>query len=191
MNIILIIYTVFWSVIFFVAGFILIVLKSHNVKVIMFEESAGGTYCRITRAKIVNKPEHRMLKFFMSTKTAPLFNKKYFIRTGKKNSMIQLYQDSNGRYHPIRFHAMHDNSPDYTKMDAWYMQTQKRIFDKYERKKGWEKYAPVIIIGGTLALCTVLMIVYGHFWFDSINNSVAPAASKIEGLVQQIEGLAG
>jgi len=186
----------FFVLIVFIA-FIAIILysKSFKVRAIIFEQTGLGVKVNIRKAKKVEGLGNSKLAFVFSSKSIALPAGDYFFPTGKDTYLISLYKDKNNNFKPmsLRFETDTKNPllvPDEADMRDWFVNQVMQARSAYQTLDKWSKIAPIFILGGVIVFATMILIIYGHYYFEGIKTGASAMNSGMNDLTRSLQTLA-
>lgn len=182
--------------VFFIGGVALILSKAYNIKCLILEQTGGGIRSYIKKAKKTMKDQGNSLSLFLSKTKLPLPANNFFFLNSKNSFFLVYYKDKNGNYKPcnLRFEEGSNNpllQPDDTNQRAWYAQSIMDTHKVYDSESTWAKYGPVLVLGATIGFALIILIVYGKFYFDGINNASGALGGKMDNLANSLMSVTG
>lgn len=182
-----------------VGGVWLIMRKAFNVKIEIYEQTAGGI-------KVVEKKGKRketqmggsrlILQDSLFKKTVlPVPTGDYFFMISSSKYKINFYKDKSGNLKPIPLRWNEDLNPmlvpDDNEMRFWKTVMDKESDDTYANKTWIEKYGAHLTIGILCATALIILIVYGQMYFKAIKEVAQPLTGQMSGLQDTLGKLMG
>lgn len=171
---------------FLTIAIFLIISKAYNFKVLIYEQTGGGIKCYYKKAKRVENNQGNQLRFFLSKVVLPLPTGNYTFLIGKNNYHLSLYKDKNANYHPIPLRFNESGNPilmpDDSDMRFWKTIMDEQTNIVYAEGGFWEKYGGIVTLGVVCATALLILIVYGKFYFDGINQVAQPLTNSLTGV---------
>lgn len=182
----LIVLIIFIGVIFYATGF--------KVRAIIVEQTGLGVKCSQVKAKKIESLGNTKLAFVFSSRKIALPAGDYFFPTGKNNYLIFLYKDKNQNLVPmgLRFDATNKNPllvPDEADMRDWFVNQVVSARSAYQTLDKWSKIAPIFILGGVIAFCALILIIYGKYYTEGVSKDASAMMSSMQDLSSSMKTL--
>jgi len=142
----------------------------------------------VHKAKIVIKKKQAYLSLFTPNKKLKLPDNLYQSITKKGKKWIELLKVNEHLYYPIYIKEDSKGAANYLydmEVLNWAVQDVEEDYNKYNNLGFWDKYGSVVIIGGTLALCFLLVIVTFKY-SNGIIDKMAPLAESFAAAAKQL-----
>jgi len=149
------------------------IIKDDKVKII-------PTINSIHKAKIVIKKKQAYLSLFAPNKKLKLPDNLYQSLTRKGKKWIELLKVNEHLYYPVYIKEDSTGETNYIydmEVLNWAVQDVEEDYKKYNDLGFWDKYGSVVIMGGTLALCFLLVIVTFKY-SNGIVDKMSPLAQS-------------
>lgn len=173
-----------------ILGIAIVVKKSYNVEAEIYERVGSGMKLYIKKARRVEGLAGNKLKFFASKIVMSLPASNFFYISGKNNFKIKLYKDEAGNLHPIGLRFDESTKPHLVPHESdvrWFHTVMhKENMENYKTQSDWEKYAPLIIVGSSLAFAAFALILtfyyYGQYMQGMQSQLVGSMSSLTDAL---------
>ncbi len=167
--------------------------KTTDTKLIEAEEEEEKikiipTINSIHKAKIVIKKKQAYLSLFAPNKKLKLPDNLYQSLTKKGKKWIELLKVNEHLYYPVYIKEDSTGESNYLydmEVLNWAVQDVEEDYKKYNDLGFWDRYGSVVIVGGTLALCFLLVIVTFKY-SNGIVDKMAPLAQSFAEAAQEL-----
>lgn len=181
-------------------GIYLIIKKAFNIKVQIYEQTAGGIVVSERKAKKIERADGSKLQFFSIFKAGKEYmalpTGDYFFLTKKRTFQLNLYKDKAGNFSPIPLRWTEKIDPlfvpDDNDMRFWKTVMDKETDATYAKDLGWfGRNKEFIILGFLCCTALIVLVVYGQMYFKGIQEVAQPLTGQMSGLQEMLGGLMG
>jgi hypothetical protein len=179
-----------------IGGMIFLYKKMFNVRVVIYEQTAGGIKVYQRNAKRKESLEGNRLVFAGAKKESiPVPTGDYFFLMNKNKYLLNMYKDKAGNYKPIPLRWSEDINPlfvpDDNDMRFWKTVMDKETEETYKKDSWMNKYGGLMALGIIAIVCLIILIVYGQMYFKGIKEVAQPLSGQMGGLTNTLNNLVG
>jgi len=142
----------------------------------------------IHKAKIIIKKKQAYISLFSPNKKLKLPDNLYQSLTKKGKKWIELLKVNEHLYYPVYIKEDSKGATNYIydmEVLNWAVQDVEEDYKKYNDLGFWDKYGSIVIVGGTLAICFLLVIVTFKY-SNGIVDKMAPLAESFAAAAKQL-----
>lgn len=168
--------------------------QTFSVKVDIIEQFGNGMMVSTRKAKRIEKINGNQLKFLFWKVECPLPAAKYFMPIGKKKYKLTMYKDINGNLNPVELRFDEQKNPLFIPDDSdkrfWLINRLDENKDNYKKDDFWSKYGQAIMIMGIISFATLILVIYGYYFYTGMNTAGVSMANSMAELSKAMHTLA-
>jgi len=186
----------FFLILFLGGGIFVLYKRLYNVRVVIYEQTAGGIKCYQRNARRKESLDGNRLVFSGAKKESiPVPTGDYFFLINKAKYLLNMYKDKAGNYKPIPLRWSEDINPlfvpDDNDMRFWKTVMDKETEETYKKDSWMNKYGGLVALGIIAVVCLIILIVYGQLYFKGIKEVAQPLSAQMGGLSNTLNSLVG